>query len=77
MGFSRAGCRSGQHPKTMPTRTKFLKVLTNKPFMAIKEMEEFVADHGKTIETTYFFYTTCQRCAKRYGKNYVVAIAKV
>lgn len=45
--------------------------------MAIKEMEEFVADHGKTIETTYFFYTTCPRCAKRYGKNYVVAIAKV
>jgi hypothetical protein len=61
----------------MPTRTKLLKVLTNKPFMAIKEMEEFVADHGKTIETTYFFYTTCPRCAKRYGKNYVVAIAKV
>ena len=41
------------------------------------EMEAFVAERRKTVETTYFFYTTCPRCAKQYGKNYVVAIAKV
>jgi Bacterial hydrolase len=42
-----------------------------------KEMAIFSAAHGKTVETTYFFYTTCPRCAKQYGKNYVVAVAKV
>ena len=29
------------------------------------------------LDTTYFFYTTCPRCAKHYGKNYVVGVAKV
>jgi hypothetical protein len=28
-------------------------------------------------ETLYFFYMTCPKCAKHYGKNYVVAVAKV
>lgn len=41
------------------------------------EMEAFVRARGKHSETTYFFYTTCPRCAKHYGKNYVVAVAKV
>jgi len=25
----------------------------------------------------YFFYTTCPKCAKKYGKNYVVILAEV
>jgi len=25
----------------------------------------------------YFFYTTCPRCAQKYGKNYVVILAQV
>ena len=25
----------------------------------------------------YFFYTTCPKCAKYYGKNYVVLVAQV
>jgi hypothetical protein len=32
---------------------------------------------GRTLETLYFFYTTCPKCAKHYGKNYVVGIAKL
>jgi hypothetical protein len=31
----------------------------------------------RALETLYFFYTTCPKCAKHYGKNYVVAVAKV
>jgi hypothetical protein len=42
-----------------------------------KEMEEYVAAQGRVLETLYFFYTTCPKCAKVYGKNYVVAVAKV
>ncbi|MHC4509420.1 MAG: hydrolase [Planctomycetota bacterium] len=25
----------------------------------------------------YFFYTTCPKCAKVYGKNYTVLLAKI
>lgn len=41
------------------------------------EIEAQVARGGKRIDATYFFYTTCPRCAKHYGKNYVVAVANV
>lgn len=41
------------------------------------EMERFVAQKGKHLDELYFFYTTCPRCAKTYGKNYVVGVAKV
>lgn len=43
----------------------------------IKEMEGFVAARGKTIRKLYFYYTTCPKCAEKYGKNYVVLIAQV
>ena len=41
------------------------------------DMERCVQEKGKRLETMYFFYTTCPRCAKHYGKNYVVGVAKV
>ena len=42
-----------------------------------KEMEENVTGKGKSLDKLYYFYTTCPKCAKHYGKNYVVAIAQV
>ena len=36
-----------------------------------------VADRGRRAEQLYFYYTTCPRCAKVYGKNYVVGVAQV
>jgi len=41
-----------------------------------KEMEIFVKSKGKHVKKTYFFYTTCPKCAKYYGKNYMVAISE-
>ncbi len=41
------------------------------------EMKEYVASQQKVMEKLYFFYTTCPRCAKVYGKNYVVLLAQV
>lgn len=38
---------------------------------------EYVKSKGKRIEKLYFSYTTCPKCAKAYGKNYVVLFAKV
>ncbi len=42
-----------------------------------KEMEEYVKSQGKEVKKTYFYYTTCPKCAKEHGKNYVVAVAQV
>ena len=42
-----------------------------------KEMEEFVKEKGKQVKKTYFFYTTCPKCAKFYGKNYLVAVSEI
>jgi len=42
-----------------------------------KEMKAYVKSKGREIEKMYFFYTTCPKCAKVYGKNYTVLLAKV
>lgn len=42
-----------------------------------KEMKEYVENKGKKIMKLYFSYTTCPKCAKAYGKNYVVLFAQV
>jgi len=43
----------------------------------MKEMQDFVKSRGKELKKVYFFYTTCPRCAKFYGKNYTVILAEV
>jgi hypothetical protein len=43
----------------------------------IEDMKAFVRGQGKDIQKLYFFYTTCPKCAKKYGKNYVVILAQV
>ncbi len=43
----------------------------------IKEMQSFVKGRGKEIKKLYFSYTTCPKCAKAYGKNYVVLFAQI
>jgi len=42
-----------------------------------QEMVKYVEGKGKKIKKLYFSYTTCPKCAKAYGKNYVVLFAKV
>ena len=42
-----------------------------------KEMAEYVKAKAKDMETMYFFYTTCPKCARFYGRNYIVILAKV
>lgn len=41
-----------------------------------KEMQATLEREGKKHGKTYFWYTTCPRCAKAYGKNYVVLLAR-
>jgi len=43
----------------------------------IAQMQAFVAERGQQVEKLLFYYTTCPKCAKKYGKNYVVILAKI
>ena len=43
----------------------------------IKEMKTYVTSQGKEMKHLYFLYKTCPKCAKRYGKTYVVLLAQV
>lgn len=42
-----------------------------------QEMKDYVESKGKTLKKLYFSYTTCPKCAKAYGKNYVALFAQV
>jgi len=42
-----------------------------------KTMEDYVKAKDMTPKKIYFFYTTCPKCAKVYGKNYCIAFAQV
>jgi hypothetical protein len=41
------------------------------------QMRVHVAAMGRRLERLYFGYTTCPKCAKAYGKNYLVVFARV
>jgi hypothetical protein len=59
----------------------FLTKVFEGPFSNVKkwvgEMSAYAGRQGRKVEKLYFFYTTCPICAKKYGKNYVVLLAKV
>lgn len=70
-------------PNTQMTKisgTFFSKVFEG-PFSNIgkwvNQMQGFVKTKGKEAKKLYFFYTTCPKCAKYYGNNYVVILAKI
>ena len=60
---------------------RFMTKVFEGPFKEIRtwmaQMTSYVAGKGKVIENLLFYYTTCPRCAKVYGKNYVVLFAQI
>lgn len=42
-----------------------------------EDFESNIDKKGFKIKKLYMWYTTCPKCAKKYGKNYVVIIAEV
>jgi len=60
---------------------KFLSQVFDGPYQNapkwVKSIQEYAKSKGKDIESIYFFYTTCPKCAKHYGKNYTVCLAKI
>jgi len=43
----------------------------------MKDFEKFTKSKNITVKKSYMWYTTCPKCAKKYGKNYVVTIAEI
>jgi len=41
-----------------------------------KDFEALVKSRNLSISKWYMWYTTCPKCAKKYGKNYVVIVGK-
>lgn len=42
-----------------------------------KDFEQDAKTKGLVIRKWYMWYTTCPKCAKKYGKNYVVVVGEV
>ena len=42
-----------------------------------KDYETYANSKNKKIEKMYMWYTTCPKCAKKYGKNYVAILGKI
>jgi hypothetical protein len=42
-----------------------------------KDYEAFAATKGLDVKKWYMWYTTCPKCAKKYGKNYVAIVGEV
>ena len=60
---------------------KFLSKVYDGPFKDTGKWCQNFENHAKAkgliIKKMYMWYTTCPKCAKKYGKNYVVIISEV
>ncbi|MBP7459844.1 MAG: hypothetical protein KBA26_01005 [Candidatus Delongbacteria bacterium] len=42
-----------------------------------RDFEAVAGRQGLTVKKWYMWYTTCPKCAKKFGKNYVVVVGQV
>ncbi|OGY87574.1 MAG: hypothetical protein A2233_02555 [Candidatus Kerfeldbacteria bacterium RIFOXYA2_FULL_38_24] len=42
-----------------------------------KDFAEYAKGKGLAVKKMYMWYTTCPKCAKKYGKNYVVIVGQL
>jgi hypothetical protein len=60
---------------------KFLSRVYEGPFKDTgkwcKDFEEYAKQKKHEIKKMFMWYTTCPKCAKKYGKNYVVIIGQL
>ena len=43
----------------------------------MKDFEAVTKSRGLVLKRAFMWYTTCPKCAKKYGKNYVVILSQV
>ncbi|WP_246841146.1 hydrolase [Hahella sp. CCB-MM4] len=67
--------------KTATLSGTFLSRVFEGPYRNMKhwvaDMTAFARKQGREIQKLYFFYTTCPKCSKKYGENYVVILAQI
>jgi len=67
--------------KNLTLSGKYYSKVYEGPFRDTKKWTEdykaIVKSKGLDIKQWYMWYTTCPKCAKKYGKNYVVIISRV
>jgi len=60
---------------------KFLSKVYEGDFKETKnwcdDFKHYAKEKGLEIKKWYMWYTTCPKCAKKYGKNYVVIVGQV
>jgi len=60
---------------------KFLSKVYDGPFKDTgkwcKDFEEYAKSKGKEVKKWYMWYTTCPKCAKKYGHNHTVIIGQI
>lgn len=60
---------------------KFISLVFEGPYQDAgkwhKAMDEYIKTKGYKAVKRYFFYTTCPKCAKHYGKNYTIGLAQI
>jgi hypothetical protein len=57
--------------------TKVYEGNFNKTGEWCKDFESFVKGKNLSVKKWYMWYTTCPKCTKKYGKNYVVVVGEV
>ena len=59
----------------------FISKVFDGPFSKVPqyiwEMDVYLSKQEKLARKYYFYYTTCPKCARKYGHNYIVAFAEV
>ncbi len=60
---------------------KFFTKVYEGPYKDIKkwtnDFDQITTSKSLQVEKKYYWYTTCPKCAKKYGKNYVVILGKI
>lgn len=57
--------------------TKVFDVDYKEMTKVLKEFQRYIEANGKTLKEQFIFYTTCPKCAKHYGHNYMVMFARI
>jgi hypothetical protein len=67
--------------KNLSLSGKFISKVYEGPFKETgnwhKHFAGWCAEKGYKPVKTYLWYTTCPKCAKKYGKNYMVLVAEI
>jgi hypothetical protein len=59
---------------------EFTTRVFNGPYAKVRDWHRTLTDdataHGAPAKAIWFFYTTCPKCARAYGQNYVVGVTQ-